>query len=48
MNLKDDKVSYAFNLIFQSQEKTLSDEEINEVMYKVTGALNANLNWEVR
>ena len=45
---KDDKVSYAFNLVFQSQEKTLSDEEVNKIMDAVTKALNNNPNWEVR
>jgi phenylalanyl-tRNA synthetase beta subunit len=42
------KTSYAFRLVFQSQEKTLSDEEINEIMEKVTARLNANTNWRVR
>ncbi|MBT3282681.1 hypothetical protein HN375_00760 [bacterium] len=45
---KDDKISYAFNLVFQSQEKTLSDEEVNKIMDSVTEALNSNSNWEVR
>jgi phenylalanyl-tRNA synthetase beta subunit len=45
---KDDKTSYAFNLVFQSQEKTLSDEEINKIMDSVTEALNSNSTWEVR
>ena len=45
---KDDKVSYAFNLVFQSQEKTLSDEEVNKVMGIITKALNADTNWQVR
>jgi phenylalanyl-tRNA synthetase beta subunit len=45
---KDDKVSYAFNLVFQSQDKTLSDEEINKIMTKITDSLNSSSNWEVR
>jgi len=45
---KDDKVSYAFNLVFQSQDKTLSDEGVNKIMNSVTNALNSNSNWEVR
>ena len=45
---KDDKVSYAFNLVFQSQDKTLSDEEVNKIMGSVTNTLNSNSNWEVR
>jgi phenylalanyl-tRNA synthetase beta subunit len=42
------KTSYAFRLVFQSPEKTLSDEEVNEVMEKVTSSLNANAGWHVR
>ncbi|MCK5021942.1 MAG: C40 family peptidase [Candidatus Pacebacteria bacterium] len=42
-----DKTSYAFNLVFQSQEKTLTDEEINEVMDKITSQIQSK-NWEVR
>jgi phenylalanyl-tRNA synthetase beta subunit len=29
---KDGRTSYAFNLVFQSKEKTLSDEEVNRIM----------------
>ena len=35
------KTSYAFNLVFQSYEKTLSDEEVNVIMERVTAALVA-------
>ena len=31
---KDKKVSYAFRLVFQSQSKTLTDDEVGEVMKK--------------
>ncbi|MBI5817185.1 MAG: C40 family peptidase [Candidatus Yonathbacteria bacterium] len=43
-----EKVSYAFSLVFQSEEKTLSDEEINIVMKNITDALNAKSGWQVR
>ena len=33
------KTSYAFNLVFQSYEKTLSDEEVNAVMERITAVL---------
>ncbi|MGB2580642.1 MAG: phenylalanine--tRNA ligase beta subunit-related protein, partial [Minisyncoccia bacterium] len=33
---KDSKTSYAFNLVFQSYERTLSDVEINEIMARIT------------
>jgi len=37
---KDGKKSYAFNLVFQSYERTLSDVEINEVMARITEKLS--------
>jgi len=43
----EDKTSYAFNLVFQSQEKTLTDDEINKIMEKITLEIEAK-NWEVR
>lgn len=45
---KDGKISYAFHLIFQSFDKTLSDEEINKIMDKITSFLNNNDGWTVR
>lgn len=37
---KNGKKSYAFNLVFQSHERTLSDLEINEVMARITEKLS--------
>lgn len=34
------KTSYAFNLVFQSPERTLSDVEINEIMTRITTKLS--------
>lgn len=45
---KDGKISYAFHLVFLSEEKTLSDVELDEIMNRVTGALNSRDNWAVR
>lgn len=45
---KDGKVSHAFHLVFQSHEKTLSDEELNKIMENITNALNSNTGWLVR
>lgn len=45
---KDNRVSYAFNLVFQSYKKTLSDEDINKIIDRITFALNNNFGWEVR
>jgi phenylalanyl-tRNA synthetase beta chain len=40
--------NFAFHLIFQSGEKTLSDREINALMEKIIKALEENSEWEVR
>lgn len=45
---KDDRTSYAWHLVFQSREKTLTDEEVGKVMEEVTATLNAKEGWEVR
>jgi len=42
------KTSYAYRLVFQSFEKTLTDEEVNIMMGKVTNILNAQEGWQVR
>lgn len=42
------KTSYAFRLVFQSMEKTLSDDEVNPIMDKITAVLSAMEDFEVR
>lgn len=44
---KDGRTSYAFRLVFQSAEKTLTDAEANSIMDAVYAAARAQ-NWEVR
>ncbi|MFT5036786.1 MAG: phenylalanyl-tRNA synthetase beta chain [Candidatus Azotimanducaceae bacterium] len=44
---KDGRTSYAFRLVFQSNEKTLTDEEINMVMEHIYAAAKEK-SWEVR
>ncbi|MFZ2886321.1 MAG: phenylalanine--tRNA ligase subunit beta [Minisyncoccia bacterium] len=44
---KADKTSYAFRLVFQSSEKTLTDDEANGAMNSVYEAVKAK-GWEVR
>src|SRR3989344_2203519 len=44
----EERKSLAFHLIFQSPEKTLTDEEINAIMQKVFETIEANEDWEVR
>ncbi|OHA16755.1 MAG: hypothetical protein A3C79_00245 [Candidatus Taylorbacteria bacterium RIFCSPHIGHO2_02_FULL_45_28] len=44
---KDDKTSYAFRVVFQSMEKTLTDDEANSIMEKIYREMKKN-GWEVR
>lgn len=44
---KDSKTSFAFRIVFQSREKTLTDEEVNAHMDTVYKAV-AEKGWEVR
>ncbi len=43
-----ERISYAFRLVFESMERTLSDEDLYPVMERVTNALNAREGFEVR
>lgn len=45
---KEGCVSYAFRLVFEASDRTLSDEDLTPVMEAVTARLNANEGWEVR
>ncbi len=45
---KGEKTSYAFRLIFQSQEKTLTEEEINAVMNPIYETLKGEDGFEIR
>lgn len=45
---KDGRISYAFRLVFQSFERTLSDADLDPTMAAITAALNAREGWEVR
>ncbi len=44
---KEGKISFAFRLVFQSIERTLTDEEVSAIMQKITAALAAK-GYEVR
>lgn len=44
---KDGRTSYAFRLVFQSDQQTLTDTEVNKIMESVYDAV-AELGWEVR
>lgn len=45
---KDGKISYAFKLVFQSYDRTLTDAEINEIMTKITNKIKEKNDWQVR
>ncbi len=44
---KNGRVSYAFRLVFESNERTLTDEEVNPVMERVAGVLT-DAGYEIR
>lgn len=45
---KDGRVSYAFRLVFEAPDRTLSDQDLDPVMARMTDTLNAKEGWEVR
>ncbi len=45
---KEDKISYAFRLVFQSQKRTLTDKEVNATMQKISSKLTENKNFKIR
>jgi len=44
----ENKTSYGYRLVFQSQERTLIDEEIQPIMEKIYSTLQADSNFEIR
>jgi phenylalanyl-tRNA synthetase beta subunit len=44
---KENKVSYAFRLVFQSSERTLTDKEVNDIMKNIESEINKK-GWQVR
>ncbi len=45
---KDGKKSYAFRLVFQSFERTLTDDEVNKIMEGITGEIKKHPDWTIR
>jgi len=45
---KDENVSYAFRLAFQSMKRTLTDEEVNKIMIKIINIIGGKRRWQVR
>ena len=46
--IPENKKSIAFNLVFSDKDKTLNDEEINEIMNKIIEGVEKNLGAEIR
>jgi phenylalanyl-tRNA synthetase beta chain len=42
------RISYAYKLVFQSYERTLTDEEVNTIMDKIYAEIAKHEGWEVR
>jgi phenylalanyl-tRNA synthetase beta chain len=42
------RTSYAFRLVFQADDRTLSDADLDPVMARITYAINAREGWQVR
>ena len=45
---KDGRTSYAYRLVFQSHERTLTDAEVNMVMDTIYAEAKAQQGWEIR
>jgi phenylalanyl-tRNA synthetase beta chain len=45
---KNDKISYAFRLVFQSYDRTLKNEEVDEIMTNITNKIKEKNDWQVR
>ncbi len=42
------RTSYAFRLVFQATDRTLTDDEANKIMNKITEEMNLKEGWQVR
>ena len=45
---KDERISYAFHLVFQSHEKTLTDQEVGAIMESIEAEITGKNGWEIR
>lgn len=46
--LKDGRISYAFRLVFESQDRTLADIDLDPAMERITASLATHATWQVR
>ena len=44
----EERISYGYRMVFQSFERTLTDDTVNHVMERFTTLCNAEDNWQVR
>ncbi len=44
----ESRISYAYRMVFQSFERTLTDDEVGSIMERVTLACNKENDWQVR
>ncbi len=48
-NREEDPItSYAYRLVFQSFDRTLTDDEVNKIMATITVKMNEKEGWQVR
>ncbi|MFH1201083.1 MAG: phenylalanine--tRNA ligase subunit beta [bacterium] len=45
---KGNQTSYAFRVVFQSYDRTLTDPEVNKIMTKITNKIKGKNGWQVR
>ena len=45
---KKGRTSYAFRLVFQSNERTLTDQEVSEIMDCITKKILEHSSWQIR
>ena len=43
-----DKISYTFRMVYRSCERTLTNEEVNEIQGEIINALEENKSWQIR
>jgi phenylalanyl-tRNA synthetase beta chain len=45
---KEDRTSYAYRLVFQSHEETLTEQIVDTIMQKINDAIGHHSGWEIR
>ena len=42
------QTSYAYRMVFQAKDKTLTEDDINSIMIRITDDMNSREGWKVR